>query len=47
MRIRIVDTGIDSDHRMYTDPIREAASYDFHNYDNDTEDDHKYGTDAH
>jgi hypothetical protein len=44
VRICIVDTGIDTDHAMYSDRIDAAAGYDFANNDQDPEDDHGHGS---
>jgi len=44
VRICIVDTGIDTDHIMYSSRIDLAASYDFNNNDPDPEDDHGHGS---
>jgi subtilisin family serine protease len=44
VRICIVDTGIDSDHIMYSDRIDTAAGYDFYNNDSNPEDDHGHGS---
>jgi len=44
VRICIVDTGIDTDHMMYSSRIDLAASYDFHNGDSNPEDDNGHGS---
>jgi len=44
VRVCVCDTGIDSDHIMYSDRIDTAAGYDFYNDDNDPEDDHGHGS---
>ncbi len=44
VRICVVDTGIDSDHTLYTTRIDSAAGYDFTNDDPDPEDDHGHGS---
>ncbi|UCC29305.1 MAG: S8 family serine peptidase, partial [Phycisphaerales bacterium] len=44
VRICIVDTGIDSDHIMYSDRIDTSAGYDFFNDDSNPEDDHGHGS---
>ncbi len=44
VRICIVDTGIDSDHVMYSTRIDTAAGYDFYNDDSNPEDDNGHGS---
>lgn len=44
VRICVVDTGIDSDHLMYSTRIDTAAGRDFHNGDNNPEDDNGHGS---
>ena len=44
IRVCVCDTGIDTDHMMYSDRIDFEASYDFHNDDADPEDDHGHGS---
>jgi subtilisin family serine protease len=44
VRVCVADTGIDSDHLMYTDRIDASAGYDFYNNDNDPEDDNGHGS---
>jgi len=44
VRICVVDTGIDSDHVMFSDRIDTSAGYDFYNDDADPEDDHGHGS---
>ena len=44
VRICIVDTGIDSDHVMYSDRIDTSAGYDFYNDDSNPEDDNGHGS---
>ncbi len=44
VRICIVDTGLDSDHMMFSSRIDFAASYDFYNNDSNAEDDHGHGS---
>jgi subtilisin family serine protease len=44
VRICVCDTGIDSDHLMYSDRIDASAGYDFYNDDSNPEDDHGHGT---
>ncbi|MFH1110596.1 MAG: S8 family serine peptidase [Planctomycetota bacterium] len=44
VRICVVDTGIDSDHIMYSTRIDTAAGYDFYNDDANPEDDHGHGS---
>jgi subtilisin family serine protease len=44
VRICIVDTGIDSDHAMFSDRIDTAAGHDFFNDDSNPEDDHGHGS---
>ncbi len=44
VRICIVDTGIDSDHIMYSDRIDTSKGYDFYNDDSNPEDDHGHGS---
>lgn len=44
VRVAIVDTGIDSDHLMYTDRIDTAAGHDFYNDDSNPEDDNGHGS---
>jgi len=44
VRICIVDTGIDSDHVMFSDRIDTAAGHDFFNDDSNPEDDHGHGS---
>ncbi|NOT01268.1 MAG: S8 family serine peptidase, partial [Phycisphaerales bacterium] len=44
VRICVVDTGIDSDHVMYSTRIDTAAGRDFNNGDNNPEDDHGHGS---
>ncbi len=44
VRVCVCDTGIDSDHIMYSDRIDTAAGYDFYNDDSNPEDDHGHGT---
>jgi subtilisin family serine protease len=44
VRICVVDTGIDSDHLMYSDRIDASAGYDFYNNDPNPEDDHGHGS---
>ncbi|MCO6439031.1 MAG: S8 family serine peptidase [Phycisphaerae bacterium] len=44
IRICIVDTGIDSDHVMYSTRIDTAAGYDFYNDDSNPEDDNGHGS---
>jgi serine protease AprX len=44
VRICIVDTGIDTNHVMYSERIDAAAGYDFVNNDQDPEDDHGHGS---
>ena len=44
VRVCVVDTGIDSDHIMYSDRIDASAGYDFYNNDNNPEDDHGHGS---
>ena len=43
IRICVCDTGIDTDHVMYSTRIDSAAGYDFHNDDSDPEDDNGHG----
>jgi len=44
VRVCVVDTGIDTDHIMYSDRIDAGAGYDFVNNDNDPEDDNGHGS---
>jgi subtilisin family serine protease len=44
IRICVVDTGIDSDHVMYSGRIDTAAGFDFHNNDSNPEDDNGHGS---
>ncbi len=44
VRVCVCDTGIDSDHIMYSSRIDTAAGRDFYNDDNDPEDDNGHGT---
>ena len=44
VRVCVCDTGIDSDHMMYSDRIDASAGYDFYNDDSDPEDDHGHGS---
>ncbi len=44
VRVCIIDTGIDSDHIMYSARIDTAAGRDFANNDNDPEDDNGHGS---
>ena len=44
VRICVVDTGIDSDHVMFSARIDASAGYDFYNNDPDPEDDHGHGS---
>ncbi len=44
IRVCVCDTGIDSDHIMYTDRIDTAAGYDFYNDDSNPEDDNGHGS---
>ncbi|UCE59670.1 MAG: S8 family serine peptidase [Phycisphaerales bacterium] len=44
VRICVVDTGIDSDHVMYSDRIDTSKGYDFYNDDNNPEDDNGHGS---
>jgi len=44
VRICVCDTGIDTDHIMYSDRIDFGASYDFYNDDANPEDDHGHGS---
>ena len=44
VRICIVDTGIDSDHVMYSSRIDTSKGYDFYNDDSDPEDDNGHGS---
>ena len=44
VRICVCDTGIDTDHIMYSDRIDFEASYDFYNGDDNPEDDHGHGS---
>jgi subtilisin family serine protease len=43
VRVCVIDTGIDSDHLLYSSRIDTAAGRDFHNGDNNPEDDHGHG----
>jgi serine protease AprX len=44
VRICVCDTGIDTDHIMYSDRIDFEAGFDFYNDDDDPEDDHGHGS---
>ncbi|MGD8653295.1 MAG: S8 family serine peptidase, partial [Desulfobacterales bacterium] len=44
VRVCVADTGIDSDHVMYSDRIDASAGYDFYNNDNNPEDDNGHGS---
>ena len=44
VRVCVCDTGIDSDHLMYSDRIDASAGYDFYNDDSDPEDDNGHGS---
>ncbi|MHC5110793.1 MAG: S8 family peptidase [Planctomycetota bacterium] len=44
VRVCVVDTGIDSDHLMYSDRIDAAAGFDFYNNDSNPEDDNGHGS---
>jgi len=44
VRVCICDTGIDSDHIMYSSRIDASAGFDFYNDDNDPEDDNGHGS---
>ncbi len=44
VRVCVIDTGIDSDHIMYSDRIDTDAGWDFVNNDKNPEDDHGHGT---
>lgn len=44
IRVCVVDTGIDSDHLMYSSRIDTAAGRDFYNDDNNPEDDNGHGS---
>jgi len=44
IRVCVVDTGIDSDHIMYSARIDASAGFDFHNNDSNPEDDHGHGS---
>jgi subtilisin family serine protease len=46
VRVCVIDTGIDSDHLMYSDRIDASAGFDFVNNDNDPEDDNGHGSHA-
>jgi len=44
VRVCVADTGIDSDHLMYSTRIDTSAGYDFYNDDTNPEDDHGHGS---
>ena len=44
VRVCVIDTGIDTDHMMYSDRIDVSAGRDFVNNDDDPEDDHGHGS---
>ena len=44
IRVCVVDTGIDSDHIMYSTRIDASAGFDFHNNDSNPEDDNGHGS---
>jgi subtilisin family serine protease len=44
VRVCVCDTGIDSDHLMYSSRIDTSAGHDFYNDDNDPEDDNGHGS---
>jgi hypothetical protein len=44
VRVCVVDTGIDTDHVMYSSRIDAAAGFDFHNNDPNPEDDNGHGS---
>jgi subtilisin family serine protease len=44
VRVCVADTGIDSDHIMYSSRIDASAGYDFYNDDNNPEDDEGHGS---
>ena len=44
VRVCVIDTGIDTDHLMYSDRIDSSAGFDFANNDSLPEDDHGHGS---